>query len=153
MCHNRTAAEAYYLLLTAYHLQVKVTEARKTGATTGGAKSKPATDASGIVPWPDSAADTGAGGGAAAAGGASAWEPLVAMRCTHEVPTRLEVHLAWRDQGWGDRTGRVRALLRAARKRGRFAEGEVIAAEDCFGQCGETGSRFSFSRVEVGCDK
>ena len=76
----------------------------------------------------------------------------MAMRCTHEVPTRLEVRLAWRDQGWGDRTGRVRALLRAARKRGRFAEGEVIAAEDCFGQCGETGSRFSFSPVEVGCN-
>ena len=43
-----------------------------------------AADASGLVPWPDSAADAG-GGGATAAGAAAAWEPLVAMRCTHEV--------------------------------------------------------------------
>ena len=43
-----------------------------------------AAEASGLVPWPDSAADAG-GGGATAAGAAAAWEPLVAMRCTHEV--------------------------------------------------------------------
>lgn len=82
---------------------------------------------------------------------AEAWQPLCSLTCTHELPGqggRLEVRLLWRDQGWGDKRGRVRALLRAGHARGRFAQGEVLHSADCFGVCGEHGSRFSFSRVD-----
>ena len=51
------------------------------------------------------------------------------------MPTRLVLHLSWRDQGWGAMTGRMRALLRSGRPRGRYAEGEAIATADCFGLC------------------
>lgn len=79
---------------------------------------------------------------------ADAWQPLCSYTCSTELPGRLELQLLWRDQGWGDKKGRVRALLRAGQARGRFAQGEVMHAADCFGVCGEHGSRFAFSRVD-----
>ena len=79
---------------------------------------------------------------------AEAWQPLCSLPLTHEMPRRLEMRLLWRDQGWGDKKGRVRALLRAGQARGRFAQGELIHEADCFGVCGEHGSRFAFSRVD-----
>merc|ERR1740139_36910 len=73
--------------------------------------------------------------------GGNAWLPLGSLGPLHMDPEAVEARVGWKDQGWGNAKGRIRAVLRRG--------GEELGTEDLFGIAGHSFTTATFQSATL----